>query len=97
MHKKSQSRKILLDKFNKFSPFFFQVQGFNIGCDMSPGGQYVISGSADNQLYVYDYRTSRTLRTLKCENQVCMDVAWHPHLPNTVAGSTWGGDIKVWS
>ena len=44
--------------------FCFQVCGYHIGCDFSPDGRIVSSGSADGKIFFYDHLTSRVIRTL---------------------------------
>jgi len=74
------------------------VAGYTVGCDVSPDGTMVISGSADGQLFVYDHTSARTLCKLPTNqiNDIILDVAWNPVLFSTVAAGTWRGDIVLW-
>ena len=88
-------------KFNAFIlnselTFYCQVSGYHIGCDFSPDGSIISSGSADGQIYFYDHHTSHMVRTLQAHSMPCMDVAFHPTLPNCVASCGWEGQVKVW-
>ena len=76
--------------------FYCQVSGYHIGCDFSPDGSIISSGSADGQIYFYDHHTCRMVRTLQAHSMPCMDVAFHPTLPNCVASCGWEGQVKVW-
>ena len=76
--------------------FYCQVSGYHIGCDFSPDGSIITSGSADGQIYFYDHHTSHMVRTLQAHSMPCMDVAFHPTLPNCVASCGWEGQVKVW-
>ena len=76
--------------------FYCQVSGYHIGCDFSPDGSIISSGSADGQIYFYDHHTSHMVRTLQAHSMPCMDVAFHPTLPNCVASCGWEGQVKVW-
>ena len=76
--------------------FCFQVCGYHIGCDFSPDGRIVSSGSADGKIFFYDHLTSRVIRTLDAHSAPCMDVAYHPTLPCCVASCGWDGQVKVW-
>ena len=80
-----------------FLQSFFQVSGYHIGCDFSPDGSIVCSGSADGQIYFYDHHTSRMIKTLQAHTMPCMDVAYHPTLPHCVASCGWDGQLKVWN
>ena len=73
----------------------FQVCGYHIGCDFSPDGRIVSSGSADGKIFFYDHLTSRVIRTLDAHSAPCMDVAYHPTLPCCVASCGWNGQVKV--
>ena len=73
------------------------MQSYNIGCDFSPDGKLLYSGSAEGQLVAYDYRLGKLVKRLILgKTEVCLDVACHPVLPSTVACGTWGGSIVVW-
>ena len=75
-----------------------QVSGYSVGCDVSPDGKFIVSGSSDSRMLVYDYRLARVLRSLPVSDvtDVVLDVAWHPVLFSTVAASTWNGHVIVW-
>ncbi|XP_033735828.1 LOW QUALITY PROTEIN: WD repeat-containing protein 25-like [Pecten maximus] len=70
--------------------------GYAVGFDVSVEGSLVASGSADGNIYFYNYHTGRLLRTLTTDLDVCTDVALHPVLPSTVACCGWNGHVKVW-
>ncbi|XP_022108558.1 WD repeat-containing protein 25-like isoform X2 [Acanthaster planci] len=84
-------------KMNKFKRYEgHQLEGYRIGCDFSPDGTLLNTGSCDGRVYVYDYRTSRILKTLQCHAGPCTDVAWHPVLPGVMASCSWDGAVHVW-
>ena len=87
-----------MDNKTTFFPRFIQVAGYSVGCDVSPDGTMVVSGSADGQLSVYDYSSARMLCKLPTnqKNDIVLDVAWNPVLFSTVAAATWSGDIVLW-
>lgn len=72
--------------------------GYDIGCDISPDGQIVASGSTMGQMWFYDYRSARVLSTLGTEDtsDIVLNVVWHPVLYSTVAIGTWNGGIEIW-
>ena len=74
------------------------MSGYSVGCDVSPDGRLIVSGSADSRVLFYDYRHARVLGSLPAPDasDVMLDVAWHPVLFSTVAASTWNGHVIVW-
>ena len=76
--------------------FFPQVAGYNVGFDLSPDGTFIVSGSANGKIPVYDaYRAKCVHHVALGDNRVCVDVAWHPVLPGTIAAATWDGEIVI--
>ena len=80
------------------SNLFFQVSGFDVGCDISPDGKIIASGNAEGHMVFYDYQFGRMLSKLNADsnNDVILNVVWHPVLYSTVAVSTWNGQIQIW-
>ena len=74
------------------------MSGYSVGCDISPDGELIVSGSADSRVLFYDYRRARVLHSFAAPdvNDVLLDVAWHPVLFSTAAASTWNGHVIVW-
>lgn len=70
--------------------------GYAVGFDVSLEGSVIASGSADGNIYFYNYHTGRPIRTLNTGLPVCTDVALHPVLPSTVSCCGWNGHIQVW-
>ncbi|KAI0207981.1 WD repeat-containing protein 25 [Lamellibrachia satsuma] len=84
-------------KMNKCKRFdAHQVLGYSVGCDFSPDGRLLASGSADGSLVCYDFHLARKITSLTQPGSVCLDVAWHPILFSTVATSSDDGTISVW-
>ena len=70
------------------------VSGYAIGCDISPDGALVASGSAHGGLYFYDWHSARRLRLLSGQHTTAsLDVAFHPVLPRMVASCCWDGRV----
>ena len=76
-----------------------------MGIDVSPGGEFLLSGSADGRAVVYDVQRGRRLQQLVVGGGggsggggacVCCDVAWHPVVPGTVAVATRDGGLSIW-
>lgn len=90
----SVNRPYRIDKKKRFEGH--KVEGYWIGCDVSPDGLYVYSGSSDGTLHAYDFRTSFTLACRKVSDSPCLAVECHPFLDSTVAISDMKGDIHIW-
>ena len=66
-----------------------------MGFDVSADGNVVVSGSADGILYCYSTFTGKLWRTMSTGFDVCLDAAFHPVLPSTVACCSTKGQIKI--
>ncbi|XP_043689982.1 WD repeat-containing protein 25 [Telopea speciosissima] len=82
-----------LDKYRRYESH--GVSGFPIKCNFSLDGERLASGSSDGCIYFYNYRSSKLLCKLKAYDQACVDVAFHPIIPNVVASCCWNGDVSV--
>jgi DDB1- and CUL4-associated factor 11 len=56
------------------------------------GRRFIVSGSEDGWIYVYDLLTGRVRHAIGGHDDVVRDVAWHPHLPMILSAS-WDGSI----
>ncbi|XP_042490093.1 WD repeat-containing protein 25 isoform X2 [Macadamia integrifolia] len=82
-----------LDKYRRYESH--GVSGFPIKCNFSLDGEKLASGSSDGCIYFYNYRSSSLLCKIKAYDQACVDVAFHPIIPNVIASCCWNGDISV--
>lgn len=82
-----------LDKYKRYENH--GVSGFPIKCNFSLNGEKLASGSSDGSIYFYDYRSSKLVRKLKAYEEPCVDVAFHPIVPNVIASCSWNGDVSV--
>ena len=73
-----------------------QVLGHSVGCDFSPDGRILASGSSDGSLVCYDFHLAKSITSLAQPGSVCLDVAWHPVLFSTVASTSTDGTISIW-
>lgn len=71
------------------------VYGFPIKFNFNLDGKKLASGSSDGSIYLYDYQSSKVLKKIKAFNQACMDIAFHPFMPNVIASCSWDGSILV--
>ncbi|WJX88080.1 hypothetical protein P8452_70202 [Trifolium repens] len=69
------------------------VSGFPIKCNFSLDGKKLASGSSDGFIYLYDYQSSKVLKKIKAFDQACLDIAFHPVMPNVIASCSWDGTI----
>ncbi|KAL2245382.1 WD repeat-containing protein 25 [Sesamum indicum] len=82
-----------LDKYKRYESH--GVYGFPIKCNFSLDGRILASGSSDGFIYFYNSKTSKLLKKVKAYNQACIDVVFHPTLPNVVASCSWNGEVSV--
>ncbi|PIA38431.1 hypothetical protein AQUCO_02800264v1 [Aquilegia coerulea] len=89
----SSSPPFRLDKYKRYDNH--GVSGFPIKCDFSLDGEKLASGSSDGCIYIYNFRSSELLRKIKAYEQACVDVAFHPRIPNVIASCSWSGEVSV--
>ncbi|EOA14680.1 hypothetical protein CARUB_v10027952mg [Capsella rubella] len=82
-----------LNKYKRFEGHW--VAGFPIKCNFSPDGETLVTGSSDGSVYMYNYKSTELIKKLKAYEQPCVDVAYHPVLPNVVAACSWNGQVSV--
>lgn len=73
-----------------------KVEGYSVGCECSPDGDLLVTGSADGRILMYSFRTASRARTLHGHTQACVGTTFHPVLPSMLATCSWEGDIKIW-
>lgn len=62
----------------------------------SPDGKYLVSGSGNGQMIVWEWRTGQIVRRIEAHTKVCIDVQWNPQESSRVATCSWDGTIKYW-
>ena len=72
------------------------VAGYACALSFSWDGRFLASGDGDGKLFVWDWKTGRMLRTLKCHDQVTIGCEWHPLEASKLATCSWDGSIKLW-
>ncbi|CAH2069970.1 unnamed protein product [Thlaspi arvense] len=82
-----------LNKYKRYEGHW--VAGFPIKCSFSPDGETLVSGSSDGSIYMYGYKSTELIKKLKAYEHPCVDVAYHPVLPNVVASCSWNGQVSV--
>ncbi|KAH0463441.1 hypothetical protein IEQ34_008023 [Dendrobium chrysotoxum] len=82
-----------LDRYKRYENH--GVWGFPIKCNFSLDGKEVVTGSSDGSIYFYDYRSAELIRKIKAFEEPCIDVVFHPLIPDLVAACSWNGEISV--
>ncbi|KAL8033671.1 hypothetical protein ABFX02_13G174400 [Erythranthe guttata] len=82
-----------LEKYKRYESH--GVSGFPIKCNFSLDGNTVATGSSDGCIYLYNSKTCKLLKKVKAYEQACVDVVFHPTLPDVVASCSWNGEISV--
>ncbi|MBN3298814.1 WDR25 protein, partial [Amia calva] len=74
-----------------------KVEGYAVGCEFSPDGFLLATGSSCGAIHFYNHQSARTIKTLQAHKQACICVTLHPVIPAVAATCDWGGEIKIWS
>ncbi|CAO2833448.1 unnamed protein product [Amaranthus hypochondriacus] len=82
-----------LDKYKRYESH--GVFGFPIKCSFNLDGEVLASGSSDGAIHFYNVKTSNLIKKIKLYDQPCVDVAFHPVIPNVIACCSWSGDVSV--
>ncbi|CAM8900851.1 unnamed protein product [Rhodiola kirilowii] len=82
-----------LDKYKRYEGH--GVAGFPIKCSFSLNGDTIVSGSYDGHIYFYNYHSSQLIKKSKAYEQPCIDVAFHPIMPNVLATCSWDGAVSI--
>ncbi|XP_014491833.1 WD repeat-containing protein 25 isoform X2 [Vigna radiata var. radiata] len=82
-----------LNKYKRYEGHV--ISGFPIKCNFSLDGKKLASGSSDGSIFLYDYQSSKVVKKIKAHDQACIDVAFHPIIPNVIASCSWDGSILV--
>ncbi|KAM5273056.1 WD repeat-containing protein 25 [Ctenodactylus gundi] len=73
-----------------------KVEGYAVGCECSPCGELLATGSADGRILMFSFRTASRACTLQGHRQACIGTSYHPVLPSVLGTCSWEGDIKIW-
>ncbi|XP_048342465.1 WD repeat-containing protein 25 [Sphaerodactylus townsendi] len=73
-----------------------KVEGFAVGCEFSPDGTLLVTGSSEGKVFFYSYHTSRIVRMLSAHGSACTSATFNPVLPSLLATCSWDGEIKIW-
>ncbi|XP_051834330.1 WD repeat-containing protein 25 [Antechinus flavipes] len=73
-----------------------KVEGYAVTCECSPDGAVLVSGSADGNVFFYNYYNSKIICSFSAHSHPCVGATFHPVLPSVLATCDWSGKIKVW-
>ena len=73
-----------------------QVAGYACEVGVSPDGRWVSSGDGEGRLWVWDWKTGRVVKKIKCHDQVLIGCEWMENETSKVATCSWDGTIKLW-
>ncbi|XP_078592143.1 uncharacterized protein LOC144871062 [Branchiostoma floridae x Branchiostoma japonicum] len=90
----STSRPYAMDKTVRFEGH--KVQGYRIGCEFTPDGQMIVTGSGDGKVHYFNFYSGESARELNVYTNPCTDVKSHPVLSSTLATCSWSGQVSVW-
>lgn len=94
IHVYGAQRKFGLNRKKRFMGHL--TSGYACQVNWSPDGRMVMSGDAQGRLFIWDWRTCKVWKRLKCHKQVTMGCIWHPLFSSRVATCSWDGTIKYW-
>lgn len=72
------------------------VAGYACQVAFSWDSRFVMSGDGEGRLFVWDWKTTKIVRSMRCHDQVLMGCEWHPHETSKVATCSWDGTVKYW-
>lgn len=83
-----------LNRHKKFKGHM--TAGYSCGIDISPDGQFLVSGDSEGGMWFWDWESNKNYRVIPAHDKVCVDVKWHPIEPSKIASCSWDGSIKLW-
>jgi len=90
----STSDRFRLNRKKTFSGHI--TAGYACQLGFSPDGHFLYSGDCEGQIWFWDWKNTRMLKTIKAHNNVSIGAVWHPIEPSRFATCSWDGDIKYW-
>lgn len=69
--------------------------GYACQVDMTPDGQFVLSGDSDGRVFFWDWKSTKVFRKIKAHDGVCIGATFHPIYPSMMATCGWDGLIKL--
>ena len=73
-----------------------QAAGYACQVGVAGDGQWVASGDGEGRMWVWDWKTQRVMKRLKCHDGVMIGCVWNENSTSQVATCGWDGLIKLW-
>jgi len=70
--------------------------GYGIQVNFSNDGKFVISGDSEGKVYIWDFKSTKLLKTIQAHDSVLGSLQWHPLEKSKIVTSGWDGLIKYW-
>ncbi|XP_075047999.1 WD repeat-containing protein 25 [Mixophyes fleayi] len=90
----STQRPYTMNKKKRFEGH--KVEGFSVGCEFSPDGSLIVTGSSEGSVFFYSYHTAKIIRSVPGDGSACVSVNYHSVLTSLLAASYWDGQIRIW-
>ncbi|HRS71421.1 MAG TPA: hypothetical protein P5175_06175 [Anaerohalosphaeraceae bacterium] len=71
-------------------------KGFINSAGFSPDGQYIVSGSSDNSVKIWDTKSGKCIKTLEGHKHSVTAVVFSPDSKLIASGDSWGHTLKIW-
>ncbi|KAL8664521.1 MAG: hypothetical protein Q9168_007883 [Polycauliona sp. 1 TL-2023] len=87
------------DRFRQNRKKSFRGQnnaGYAIDVDISPDGQFVVSGDSGGYACFWDWKTCKMWHKIKADEGPVVRVAWHPQESSKIVTAGLEGGIKFW-
>ena len=73
------------------------IAGYACDITVSPDGRFVVSGDANSNLWIWDWKRTKVLQKYRAhDNGPTIASIWHPTQPSTLYTCGWDGQIKIW-
>ncbi|KAG8449246.1 hypothetical protein GDO86_016061 [Hymenochirus boettgeri] len=90
----STQRPYKMDKKRRFEGH--KVEGFAVGCEFSPDGSLLVTGSSEGTAFFYNYHSAKIVHSIYGDGSACISVNFHPVLNSLLVSSYWDGHIRIW-
>jgi pre-mRNA-processing factor 17 len=68
--------------------------GYAIQINFSNDGKFIMSGDSEGKVYIWDWKTTKLLKTIQAHDSVLSSLEWHPYEQSKIVTAGWDGNIK---